>query len=183
MNQSYDSHLFLNINNKSKMDESYATRHFLSLNDKSSISRTSLNIFVSNSINYPFFKLNKIINKNHKNTSEFTRIINNKILISVGTDNKIFIYDKYLQKIYNINFRYWVNNIEHRASDNDNDNLKIIVCTKNEIYIIYFSNNNLFNSHLSLKKGDFNFLLKINNNQFLICEEKFVSMEKEGFKF
>jgi len=139
--------------------------------------------FKSSLIKYLFFKSSfiKLINNIHKNTSEFTKNINNKILISVGTENKILVYDDSFHMIDNINLHYWINNLEHSDPDNDNDNLKIIVCTKNEIYIIYFSNDNLFNSHLSLKKGNFNFLLKINNNQFLICEEKFVSMEKEGF--
>ena len=85
-----------------------------------------------------FFKSSyiKLINNIHKNTSEFTKNINNKILISVGTENKILVYDDSFHMIDNINLHYWINNLEHSAPDNDNDNLKIIICAKNEIYIL-----------------------------------------------
>ena len=115
----------------------------------------------------------------HKNISEFTKNINNKILINVGTENKISVFNDSLKIIDKINLNNWVNSLEYRSLDNDN--LSIIVCTKNEILTIYFSTDYLINNHLTLKRGSFNFLLKVNNNQFLICEEKFISMEKEGF--
>ena len=128
---------------------------------------------------YPFFNSN---DKNkHKNTSEFTKNINNKILISVGAENEIFVFNDSLKIIDKMNLNNWVYNLEWKEPDNNNDNLKIIACTKNEINIIYFSKENLINNHLRLKKGTFNFLLKVKNNQYLICEKKFVSMEREGF--
>ena len=137
--------------------------------------------FYSYSFNtlYSFFNIFKIIDK-HNNTSEFTKIINN-IFFSIGTDNKIYVYNDSLHKIDKIILDNWTYNIECREPENDNKNLSIIVCTKNEIYNIYLSKDNLINNHLSLKKGNFNFLVKINNNQFLICEEKFISMERRGF--
>ena len=102
-------------------------------------------------------------------------------MISFGTKKDIFVFNDSLRKIDKINLNNWTYNLECRTLDNDDDNLSILACTKNGIYIIYFSNDNLIKSHLSLKRGTFNFLLKVNINKFLICEEKFVSMEREGF--
>ena len=104
-------------------------------------------------------------------------------MISFGTENKIFIFNDSLTIIDKINLNSWVYSLECNSfnNDNDNDTLSIIVCTKKEILTIYFSKDNLINNHLSLKRGSFNFLLKVQNNKYFICEEKFVSMEKEGF--
>ena len=156
--------------------ESNNSSFTLSFYNSSDISKSKPILNSSSFEKYLSFKLFG----NHKNTSEYTKNINNKILISVGAENKIFVYNESLKIIDKVNLQNWVYNLECSSPDNNDDNLKIIVCTKNEIMTIYFSKY-LINSHLSLKRGTFNFLLKVNNKQFLICEEKFVSMEREGF--
>ncbi len=156
--------------------ESNNSSFTLSFYNSSDISKSKPILNSSSFEKYLSFKLIG----NHKNTSEYTKNINNKILISVGAENKIFVYNESLKIIDKVNLQNWVYNLECSSPDNNDDNLKIIVCTKNEIMTIYFSKY-LINSHLSLKRGTFNFLLKVNNKQFLICEEKFVSMEREGF--
>ena len=87
-------------------------------------------------------------------------------MISFGAENNLFVFNDSLGLINKINLYNWIYNIECRTLDNYDDNLKIVVCTKNEIFTIYFSNDYLINSHLSLKRGTFNFLLKVSNNQF-----------------
>ena len=108
--------------------------------------------FVHSRTKFPIIKL---IDE-HKNAPEYIKNINNKVLISFGTKNDIFVFNDSLRKIDKINLNNWTYNLECRTLDSDDDNLKIFACTKNEIYIIYFSNDNLINSHLSLKRGTFN---------------------------
>ena len=113
------------------------------------------------------FRLHNLIDK-HKSAPEYIKNINNNILISFGTKKDIFVFNDSLRKIDKINLNNWTYNLECRTLDNDDDNLSILACTKNGIYIIYFSNDNLIKSHLSLKRGTFNILNKM---KFFKCFE------------
>ena len=76
---------------------------------------------------YIIIEFLKVIGK-HNNTAEYIKELSNGIVISGGTDNKLFLYDshEYFKKIYTIEeVNYCINELPR-----DNETIKIMICSK-----------------------------------------------------
>ena len=104
-----------------------------------------------------------------KYTADFIKEINIGF-VSAGANNEIIIYNKSFEKLYTKNFDSSINNICE---------LKIlkkyglIVCLKNNLYFLDLNNYSLKEmNYENSKKSNFSYLLKIDESDYIICNEK-----------
>ena len=112
---------------------------------------------------------------NHNKEAEYVKEFSNGFIISGGLDNNLIIYDKTFSKTFEIkDFKDWPYNIcEIINKEKDDKNLEIIVCCKNEIYIILLDTEELrFNIYnKKLKNISTNICLEIAKNSYIISGE------------
>ena len=80
---------------------------------------------------YIIIEFLKVIGK-HNYTTEYIKELSNGIVISGGSDNKLFLYDSHesFKKIYTIEEEnYCINELPR-----DNENIKIMICSKQIIF-------------------------------------------------